>query len=125
MNNYEDPKNARGVVKRGVTNVLTPGTAIDASARDQGELAYFVGISSEGGDIALCALDLATATFKVTSSTSEEKIIQEIARIEPKELVIFRNDAQAVKLSELLFNELKAYKDASYRKTRHLTNFIK
>ncbi len=102
----EDPKLSRGIVKRGITNVITPGTAIDTETKDQGELSFLISIACSQSDIALCALDLGTATFKVTSSTSEEKILDEAIRIAPKELVVLRDDRKALGISERLAREL-------------------
>jgi DNA mismatch repair protein MutS len=89
----EDPKLSRGVVKRGITNVLTPGTAIVEEDSYNG-LTFLVSIASENEEIALCGLDLSTATFQITSSKSE-KIIDELIRLAPRELLLLGNDIYA------------------------------
>lgn len=88
----EDPKASKGIVKRGVTDVLTPSTYIDDNNSTGSHGQYLLGISSAGNQSAICALDLGTAKFLVTSSVSKQKIIDEIMRLAPKEIVIDRDD---------------------------------
>jgi len=111
----EDPKTSRGIVKRGITNVVTPGTAI-------GELSFLIGIASSAHETALCALDLATATFRVTSSPSPSRIIQEAIRISPKEIVVLRDDEHAVNIALQLASELKRLNPVRIEKREHLQN---
>ncbi|HXW53984.1 MAG TPA: DNA mismatch repair protein MutS [Myxococcota bacterium] len=106
----EDPKLSRGVVRRGITNVITPGTALDTDAINLGEFSFLLSLACHQSDMALCALDLATATFNVTSSTTVDNIIQEALRIAPKELIISRDDERALELGERLAKELRQKK---------------
>jgi DNA mismatch repair protein MutS len=97
----EDPKLKVGVVKRGITNVITPGTAIDHDSAAAGDLAFLLSIVSYDGGFALCALDYATATFKVTSG-SADTILDEALRYAPRELVVLDNDSDASALAQKL-----------------------
>lgn len=120
----EDPKFSRGVVKRGITNVVTPGTAIESESSSTSEQAFLVGIVSDDNVLALCALELATATFLVTSSLFKEKIIDEAVRLAPKELVILSSDTQAVEISEALVKPLKPLQALRVEKKERLAQNI-
>lgn len=93
----EDPKLKKGIVKRGITQVITPGTLIEAE-KEGHEHAYLLSVASENGIYALAALDLGTASFLVTSSQERDKLLDEIIRIKPKELVILRKDEESAEL---------------------------
>lgn len=102
----EDPKQKVGVVKRGITNVITPGTAIAHDGAAASDLAFLLSIVTDAEGFALSALDYATATFKVTSSNSAETILDEALRLAPRELVIVEDDEQACKLADTLKSKL-------------------
>lgn len=95
----EDPKLKKGLVKRGVTQVITPGTLIEVD-KESHEHAYLLSLVSEDGRFAIAALDISTATFIVTSSANKDKIIDEILRLKPKELVVLSKDLCALELSQ-------------------------
>lgn len=100
----EDPKLKKGIVKRGITQVITPGTHIEAD-KDSHEQAYLLSLVTERDFYALAALDLSTASFTVTSSFERNKLVDEIIRLKPKELVVLRKDEEANELcSEVLLN---------------------
>lgn len=104
----ENPRDSRGIVKRGVVNVITPGTAITIDDNKLLETAFLIGLYvSKEQNIALCALDLSTTTFKITSSMSREKIRDEILRLMPREIVIKSDDELAQDLSRDLEQALK------------------
>lgn len=103
----EDPKTARGVVKRGITNVVTPGTVIENENAPHAEPAYLIGLASMAGEIALCSLDLATASFRITSTTCRDSALDEALRLEPRELVVLERDHVACELSNLIKHRLR------------------
>ena len=89
----EDPKQAKGVVKREVTRVLTPGTAIDPSLGAE-QSNYLASIALTGsGASAICGLallDLSTGEFRTTefrSSTAWSQMADELGRVRPVELL--------------------------------------
>ncbi len=87
----EDPKLAKGLVKREVTKVVTPGTALDdemLSAKSNNFLASAVATKDAVG---VSFLDLSTGEFLVTElggADSTQKTIQEIARLNPSECLL-------------------------------------
>lgn len=107
----EDAKLKKGLVRRGITSVVTPGTALDSESALQTEQSFLLAIKSQGDEISLCALDLVTATFLVTSSKNKAKIIDEACRFLPKELVILRKDPLAEDIAQKVSKGLKNHRE--------------
>lgn len=87
----EDPKKARGLVRREVTRVVTPGTALEEEMLDAGRNNYLASLASLGECTGLGFLDLSTGEFLVTQiegPDSGEKSIQEILRLNPSEILL-------------------------------------
>lgn len=82
----EDPKKAVGIVKRAVTQVITPGTTIDhANAVDNN---FLVAIEQQEQRFALSYMDLSTGEFKVTVLQDFSAVAGEIASLKAREVVI-------------------------------------
>lgn len=87
----EDPKAAKGLVKRGVTRVLTPGTLLEDSMLSAGQSNFLAAICIQDGKAGLAILEPSTGEFTVTELTGDsvqERLLQELARIRPVELLI-------------------------------------
>ncbi|WP_300340304.1 DNA mismatch repair protein MutS [Fusobacterium sp.] len=87
----EDPKSAKGIVKREVTRVITPGTIIDTDFLDEKSNNYLMGIKITEECGALAYLDITTGEFKTTEIVGEDiffKLLGEINKIAPKEIVL-------------------------------------
>jgi DNA mismatch repair protein MutS len=87
----EDPKAAKGLVKRGVTRVLTPGTVMEDSMLPAGQNNFLAAICVQDGKAGLATLDPSTGEFAVTEVEGEqlqERILQELARLRPSELLV-------------------------------------
>jgi DNA mismatch repair protein MutS len=85
----EDPKLAKKLVRREVTRVLTPGTAIDSSvgAEDNNFLAA---LARASGAVGLAALDLSTGEFRATEfrgPEAERRILEELQQLRPREVL--------------------------------------
>ena len=87
----EDPRQAKGLVKREVIRVVTPGTITSAQALDETKNNYLMGIVYIGDVFGLSAADISTGDFFVTEVTSERDLYDEINKFSPSELVC--NDA--------------------------------
>ena len=90
----EDPKAAKGLVKRGVTRVLTPGTLVEESMLSAGKNNFLAAICIQDGKAGLALLDPSTGEFAVTEmvgDSTQELLLQELARIRPSELLIGPN----------------------------------
>ncbi len=84
----EDPRKAKGLVKRDVLEVVTPGTVTDDSLLEGKRNNYIGGLSSRGnGRWGLSILDITTGEYSVTEVSTDE-LIDEVTRIRPAELVL-------------------------------------
>lgn len=86
----EDPKTAKGLVKRGVTRVLTRGTLVEDSMLAAGQNNFLAAICVQDGAAGLAILDSSTGEFVVTeieAGSAQEILLQELARIHPSELL--------------------------------------
>jgi DNA mismatch repair protein MutS len=88
----EDPALAKGIVRREVTHVLTPATALEVEALDGGLNNFIVAIRRDGGALALASMDLGVADFEVKAfvAGNDEALFNEFYRKFPKEIVIAR-----------------------------------
>ena len=80
----EDPKAAKGLVKREVVRVVTPGTSSTIAEKSNN---YFVALAQQGATIGLAALDLSTGEFRVTELESKRELLNELARLAPTEIL--------------------------------------
>jgi DNA mismatch repair protein MutS len=84
----EDPKKAKGIVRREVTRVLTPGLTDDPRTIKAEENHYVVALASRGNQIGLAAFDLSTGDLLVTQTSHVSLASQELRRLDPKEVLL-------------------------------------
>ncbi len=82
----EDPKTVKGIVKREVTRVLTPGTAVDP-ALGAGESSWLGSIVCWKDKVGVGLVDLSTGEFRATEFATWPEAVDELARVKPVELV--------------------------------------
>jgi DNA mismatch repair protein MutS len=87
----EDPKEAKGLLKREVIRVITPGTITDPKALERKANNYLVSISRRNNKYGLAHVDLSTGEFSVTELESETKLLGEITRLFPAECLLPEN----------------------------------
>ena len=93
----EDPRLVgRKLVKRGVTEVVTPGVAFGAAMLEGKEHNYLCGLVSDKGGLGAAFLDVSTGTFQVAQG-GDEFIANLLSLLSPKEIVCPRADAKAIK----------------------------
>lgn len=83
----EDAKEAKGLVKREVVRVVTPGTNLNAMALDESKNNYLMCIAYTGNMYGVAIADVTTGEFLVTELDSERKLIDEINKISPAEII--------------------------------------
>ena len=83
----EDPRQAKGLVRREVVRVITPGTLLDSLDGKSPNYLAAVYISS-GDKCGLAFLDLSTADFRMTQTESITWLLEELGRVEPRELLV-------------------------------------
>ncbi len=86
----EDPKNAKGIVKRDVIRVITPGLVVDEENLKAGENNYLACITSGRDTLGLAFLDLSTGEFQIGEFSSRDALLAAVSGLDFKELLISR-----------------------------------
>ena len=84
----EDPKAAKGLVKREVVRVVTPGMIIEDDLLDEKSHNFILAISRHQKIFGLASLDISTGSFRLTETADLAAIIDEIWRVAPKEILL-------------------------------------
>ncbi len=99
----EDPKQAKGLVKREVIRVVTPGTITSSQALDETKNNYLMAIVYLGDKMGVSVADITTGDFLVTEVGSERSLFDEINKFSPAEIIY--NDAFT--MSGISLDEMK------------------
>ena len=83
----EDPKLAKGLVKREVVRIVTPGTNMSSEILDDSKNNYLMSISYYNFTYGISACDISTGVFKTSHVTSSDKVIDEINKYQPSEII--------------------------------------
>ena len=94
----EDPKTAKGLVKREVVRIVTPGTIIEENMLDDKKNNYLGVIFSDGKNFGLAFSDVSVGEIYTTETQNQDDVMSELARYSPSEVVIN-------KLSEKFFEK--------------------
>ena len=100
----EDPKKAKGLVKRAVVRVVSPGTLTDANYLEAREPAYLMALVEEADVVGAALLDLSTGEFVVAEyagAAGLQALADEIAVLRPREMVLPRDSGIGAKLPEV------------------------
>jgi len=84
----EDPSEAKGIVKRDVTRIVTPGTILDEVTLDRNQNNFLAGLFREKDCFGLAMLDLSTGEFWIEESGDMESVQANLSRYAPAECVI-------------------------------------
>jgi len=103
----EDPAAAKGIVKREITRVVTPGTILDEGTLDRSRNNYLAGLVREGSHFGLAMLDLSTGTFWIEESASAEALSNNLARYTPQECIVPEASVEDDLIDPILGNTLK------------------
>jgi DNA mismatch repair protein MutS len=103
----EDPAQAKGLVRREVVRVITPGMILNESLLDKGSNNFLLALALGDGHAGLACLDISTGTFKVTETRTQngripDLLMDEALRIDPSEVLI-----SAAHQQDPLFNPLR------------------
>lgn len=94
----EDPKTAKGLVKREVVRIVTPGTIIEENMLDDKKNNYLGVIFSDGKTFGLAFSDVSVGEIYTTETQNQDDVMSELARYSPSEIVVN-------KLSEKFFEK--------------------
>ena len=87
----EDPATAKGIVKRDIVRIVTPGTVIEGEMLDEGRNNYLASVYEKSGKIGVCFADASTGEAHVTELSGEDmyaELQNEIMRFAPSEILI-------------------------------------
>ncbi|WP_314391728.1 DNA mismatch repair protein MutS [Leptotrichia shahii] len=113
----EDPKIAKGIVKREVVKIITPGTVVDVEALDAKSNNYLMSILKIENKLGIAYIDITTGEFKVTEVEKDDdfvKLFNEINKIEPKEVLV----------TEDFYGEIKEKLDDFLQKNDSVVTFV-
>ena len=94
----EDPKQAKGLVRRDIVRVVSPGVALDPESANPREACWLVGLLHTP-TWGLALLDVTTGDLRVTEPQGRDQVLEELARISPREVVLpasLQEDAELV-----------------------------
>ena len=83
----EDPRQAKGLVRREVTRIVTPGTNLDTEALDSSKNNYLMSIVALSDRFGIAVTDITTGAFLVTEAQEQRKLLDEILRYAPAEII--------------------------------------
>jgi len=91
----EDPRQAKGIVKRDVIQIVTPGTVLEGNLLEAGSNNFLSGIFIQDELCGLASIDVSTGDFLVTEF-STEKLTEELQSINPSEILIAENQSDQI-----------------------------
>ncbi|MBR5202643.1 MAG: DNA mismatch repair protein MutS, partial [Clostridia bacterium] len=106
----EDPAAAKGIVKRDVIRVITPGTVIESSMLDESKNNYLASVCASNGNVGMCFIDISTGEVNLTefSENVEQRVINEMGRYNPTEIILNKEVVSFNSLKDFISKKLEA-----------------
>ncbi|MCC8022910.1 MAG: DNA mismatch repair protein MutS, partial [Clostridiales bacterium] len=107
----EDPAAAKGLVRRDVVRVITPGTVIEGNMLDEGRNNYLCAISMNAEGAGLCFADASTGEIHITvlgTADLEEKLLNELSTYSPREILVNQHLWQMERVRKFALDRLGA-----------------
>lgn len=106
----EDPATAKGLVKRDVIRIITPGTVTDASMLEEGKSNYLAAVYYDGGKCGAAFCDISTGEFCVAAYSGDvvSHVINELGRFKPREVIMNKAAAEIESIPEFARKKLGA-----------------
>ncbi|GAB4225791.1 MAG: DNA mismatch repair protein MutS [Chlamydiales bacterium] len=102
----EDPKQAKGLVKRAIVRIVTPGSVIQSSLLKEKDNNFCVSLVQVNRHFGLCCVDLSTGECRVQETEHLSDCVNELHRLKPAEIIVSKRFFQQ---QESLFNDLKLH----------------
>lgn len=124
----EDPKTAKGLVKRGIVRVITPGTVLENSMLDEGRNNYICSMFYKDGRAGLCFADVSTGELRVNCIFSKEKseleyeLSNELSRYVPSEILLNPGAMDLTGVADFIRERLHASVECMDDAEYHLQN---
>ncbi len=113
----EDPKQAKGLVKREVVRIITPGTITETGMLNENKNNYLGSVWFGKNEIAVCFADISTGDFHTTSFTDaskEDRLQNELATYVPAEILLYRGENDTTKLERFCQDRLHSSIDIGH-----------
>ena len=113
----EDPALAKGLVKREVIRIITPGTVTESQMLSDGKNNYLCAVYISADGTGLCFADISTAQVYATSITEDvdrQKLQNELAAFSPKEIIINRGKEECADIYSFARDRLSAFFDDTH-----------
>ena len=106
----EDPKAAKGIVKREVVKIITPGTVTDVDMLESSKNNFLAAISIKYSTISLCFADVSTGEIFLTSldEYTDQDVINEICKFSPTEVLVSREVAECKEIMHYCAERINA-----------------
>lgn len=101
----EDPKKAKGLVKRGLVRIVTPGTLIDSSMLNENENNYILALTCLNDEFALAFCDMSTGEFFTTKVDNLAVLHSELVRLNPSECIL----PESLMVNSELIDKIKSF----------------
>lgn len=106
----EDPAKAKGLVKRDIIRVVTPGTVFEDSMLDESRNNYLAAVCFSKNEYGLCFIDVSTGAVNVTEvsgADAAQRVIGELSRFNPKELITVKSFVERRELCSFVQDRLQ------------------
>jgi len=107
----EDPAQAKGIVERDITRIITPGTVTESCMLEEGKNNYMGCIYGDGERFGLAFCDVSTGAFFVTTCADAPAAASELGRFSPAEVIRGGEGCNEAALEDALFNRLNCCVD--------------
>ena len=111
----EDPAQAKGIVERDVTRIITPGTVTESCMLDESRNNYMGCLYAGGGKVGLAFCDISTGAFFATVCADAPSAASELGRFAPSEVLRFGSACHDSILNDTLFHRLSCCVDEDPR----------
>ena len=108
----EDPATAKGLVKRDIIRVVTPGTVIDSACLEEGRSNFCAALYLDDDNAALCACDISTGQTHATAFSGPDRVshlLNELGRFSPAEAVMNEGAWFEESLRDALMNKFHCH----------------
>ena len=105
----EDPKQSKGIVKRDIVKMITPGTVMDENLLTASQSNYLASLNKVKNVYGLALVELSTGEFKVVEINNDHDLFSELFRVRPKEFVL----AQSISENKEFMEKLSITVDAA------------
>ena len=107
----EDPAQAKGIVERDITRIVTPGTVTESCMLDEGKNNYMGCIYGDGTGYGLAFCDVSTGAFFATTCADDQSVASELGRFSPSEVIRYGIGSNTQILEDALFRRLNCCVD--------------